>query len=193
MLERRIGYSEMPAMSFMKCPYCQSQRLQKRKRSTDLCYEMFRCRDCGRKSNERTGTPFNFLEFPTDVVFEIVLCRLRYKLSLRNLAEMFLLRGFHFTHEAVRDWEARFAPLLAEHLRRRRKGKVGSRWFVDETYIKVKGKWCYLYRAIDGAVNLVDSLLSATRDMGATQGFFRSALSIIEKEPVQITTDGHAS
>jgi putative transposase len=61
-------------------------------------------------------------------VFEIVLCRPRYKLSLRNLAEMFLLYGFQFTHEAVRDWEARFAPLLAEQLRRRRKGKVGCRW-----------------------------------------------------------------
>jgi putative transposase len=183
----------MPAMSLLKCPHCQSQHLQNRKRSTDLGYLMFRCNECGRKSNERTGTPFNFLEFPTDIVFEIVLCRLRYKLSLRNLAEMFLLRGFHFTHEAVRDWEARFAPLLAEHLRRRRKGKVGSRWFVDETYIKVKGKWCYLYRAIDGAGNLVDSLLSATRDMAAAQRFFRSALSIVDKEPVQITTDGHAS
>ena len=60
---------------------------------------------------------------------------------LRNLAEMFLLRGFQFTHEAVRDWEARFAPLLAEQLRRRRKGKIGCRWYVDETYPKVKGKW----------------------------------------------------
>src|SRR5689334_25441581 len=81
--------------------------------------------------------------------FEIVLCRLLYKLSLRNLAEMFLLRGFEFTHEAVREWEERFAPLLADRIRRKRKGKVGRRWYVDETYIKVKGKWCYLYRAID--------------------------------------------
>ncbi len=95
------------------------------------------------------GTPFNSLELPTDIVFEIVLCRLRYKLSLRNLAEMFLLRGFEFTHEAVREWEERFAPLLAEHIRRKRKGKMGRRWYVDETYLKVKGKWCYLYRAID--------------------------------------------
>jgi putative transposase len=139
------------------------------------------------------GTPFNFLEFPTDIVFEIVLCRLRYKLSLRNLAEMFLLRGFQFTHEAVRDWEARFAPLLAEQLRRRRKGKIGSRWYVDETYLKVKGKWSYLYRAIDSAGNLVDSLLSATRDMAAAQRFFRGALSILRKDPLQITTDGHPS
>jgi transposase-like protein len=156
----------------MICPHCQSQRLQKLKRTTDLGYLMFRCGGCGRKSNERTGTPFNFLEFPTDIVFEIVLCRLRYKLSLRNLAEMFLLRGFQFTHEAVRDWERRFAPLLAEQLRRRRKGKISCRWYVDETYLKVKGKWSYLYRAIDSAGNLVDSLLSATRDMAAAQRFF---------------------
>jgi putative transposase len=159
--------SELPAMSSMNCPYCQCQRLQKRKRTTNLGYLMFGCSDCGRKSNERTGTPFNFPEFPTDIVFEIVLCRLRYKLSLRNLAEMFLLRGLQFTHEAVREWEVRFAPLLAGQLRRRRKGKVGGRWYVDETYLKVKGKCCYLYRAIDGAGNLVDSLLSATRHMAA--------------------------
>jgi putative transposase len=126
-------------------------------------------------------------------VFEIVLCRLRYKLSLRNLAEMFLLRGFQFTHEAVRDWERRFAPLLAEQLRRRRKGKIGCRWYVDETYLKVKGKWSYLYRAIDSAGKLVDSLLSATRDMAAAQRFFRGALSVIDKDPLQITTDGHSS
>ena len=180
-------------MSLLICPHCQSQRLQKLERTTDLGYLLFRCGDCGRKSNERTGTPFNFLEFPTDIVFEIVLCRLRYSLSLRNLAEMFLLRGFQFTHEAVRDWEARFAPLLAEQLRRRRKGKVGCRWYVDETYLKVKGKWSYLYRAIDSAGNLVDSLLSPTRDMAAAQRFFRGALSILEKDPLQITTDGHSS
>jgi hypothetical protein len=61
-------------------------------------------------------------------VFEIVLYRLRHELSLRNLAEMFLLCGFQFTHEAVREWEAHFAPLLAEQLRRKGKGKAGRRW-----------------------------------------------------------------
>ncbi len=113
--------------------------------------------------------------------------------SLRNLAEMFLLRGWEFTHEAVREWEERFAPLIAEQLRRKRKGKVGRRWYVDETYVKVKGKWCYLYRAIDREGNLVDSLLSATRDMDAAQRFFRSALSVINQAPIQVTTDGHDS
>jgi putative transposase len=151
----------------MVCPHCQSACIRKLNRRTELGYQVFRCGACRRKSNERTGTPFNYLELPTDIVFEIVLCRLRYNLSLRNLAEMFLLRGFEFTHEAVREWEERFAPLLAEHLRRKRKGKVGRRWYVDETYLKVKGKWCYLYRAIDREGNLVDSMLSATRTMNA--------------------------
>jgi putative transposase len=126
-------------------------------------------------------------------VFQVVLCRLRYKLSLRDLAELFLLRGFTFTHEAVREWEERFAPLLAEQLRRKRQGKIGRRWYVDETYLKVKGKWCYLYRAIDRNGNLVDSMLSATRDMTAAQQFFRKALAVAEEAPQQVTTDGHDS
>jgi putative transposase len=57
----------------------------------------------------------------------------------------------------------------------------------------VKGKWSYLYRAIDGAGNLVDSLLSSSRDMAAAQRFFRRAVSILDKDPLQITTDGHSS
>ena len=70
---------------------------------------------------------------------------------------------------------------------------MGRRWYVDETYLKVKGKWCYLYRAIDREGNLVDSMLSATRDMAAAQRFFRSAQSVINQEPKQVTTDGHDS
>ena len=76
--------------------------------------------------NERTGTPFNFLEYPTDVVLLVVLWRLRYKLSLRDLAEMFLERGLAFTHETVREWEARFAPLITEQLRAKRRGQAGQ-------------------------------------------------------------------
>jgi hypothetical protein len=56
---------------------------------------------------------------------------------------MFLERGFVFTHEAVWDWEARFAPLLTEHLRAKRRGRAGASWYVDEIYVKVAGAWCY--------------------------------------------------
>ena len=70
-------------------------------RTTDLGYAVFGCTDCGRTFNERTGTPFNYSEVPTDIVFQVLLCRVRYKLSYRDVAEMFLLRGFAFTYETV--------------------------------------------------------------------------------------------
>jgi putative transposase len=121
------------------------------------------------------------------------LWRLRYKLSLRDLAEMFLERGFVFTHEAVREWESRFAPLLAEKLRARRQGQASSSWYVDETYIKVNGLWCYLYRAIDREGKLVDTMLSQTWHMGAAQRFFQQARVVAGQAPTRVTTDGHAS
>src|SRR5881397_1443759 len=79
----------------------------------------------------------------------VVLWSLRYKLALRDLPEMFALRGIVFSYEAIREWEAKLTPALAEDLRRRRRGKAGRSWHVDETYLKVDGRWCYVYRAID--------------------------------------------
>jgi putative transposase len=130
---------------------------------------------------------------PTDIVFQVVLFRLLFKLSLRDLMHLFLIRGYEFSYEAVRDWEERFAPLLADQVRRRRKGKVGRCWYVDETYIKVSGRWVYLYRAIDKQGQLIDSMLSAKRDMAAAQRFLRSAQTVAGRRPEQVTTDGHNS
>lgn len=113
---------------------------QERAKKTKLGYATFFCPKCQHVFNERTGTPFNYLEFPTDVVLLAVLWRLRYKLSLRDVAEMFLARGFTFTHEAIRDWEARFTPLITDQLRSKRHGQAGKFWYVDETYLKVYGK-----------------------------------------------------
>ena len=112
----------------MECSFCGSSETRSLKQRTVLGYEKFCCQGCGRRFNERTDTAFNFLELPTDLVLLVVRWRLRYKLSLRDLAEMFLERGFQFTHEAVRDWEARFAPLLTEVLRRKRRGVIGTSW-----------------------------------------------------------------
>ena len=106
---------------------------------------------------------------------------------------MFLARGFSFTHEAIRDWEARFAPLIKDQLRIKRQGQAGKSWYVDETYIIVHGKWCYVYRAIDHDGNLVDSLLSEKRNMEAAQTFFKQAVAVVGSVPDQITTDGHTS
>jgi len=128
---------------------------------------------------------------PTDLVLLVVLWRLRYTLRLRDLAEMFLERGFVFSREAVRDWEARFTPLLAAHLRAKRRGAASVKRHADETYINVNGRWCSLYRAIDREGNLVDARLSATRDMAAAQQSFRQALALAGGAPEQVTTDGH--
>ena len=73
----------------------------------------------------------------------------------------------------------------------RRAGKAGRCWHVDETYVKVAGEWCYLYRAIDRDGNLIDVYLSETRDMA--KAFLRSARSVTQVEPEQVTTDGHTS
>jgi putative transposase len=175
----------------MRCVGCGSAAMTERPERTAQGYRRFRCRDCGRQSNERSGGLLNRTQYPSDVIALVVLWRLRYKLSLRDLAEMFLLRGVVFSHEAVRDWEAKLTPALAEDLRRRRKGKVGRSWHVDETYIKVRGRWHYLYRAIDGAGALVDVMLSRRRDLAAAKAFFRSARTVTGVAPDRVTTDGH--
>jgi putative transposase len=175
----------------MICPYCQSPATAVRPDKTELGYRRFRCRACRRSFNERTGTPYNRLQYPTDVICLVVLWRFRYKLSLRDLAEMFLQRGITFTHETVREWAMKLAPLLADTLRQKRRGTVGVSWYVDETYIKVQGRWSYLYRAIDREGHLIDVRLSNTRDLAAAEAFFRSARRVTGVVPVRITTDGH--
>lgn len=175
----------------MNCPHCSSAKTSQLAEQTSLSYRIFRCSQCRRKFNESIGSPFNHLHFPTDIVLLVVMWRLRYKLSLRDLVEMFLVRGFEFSHETVRDWEARFAPLITQQLRSRRKGKAGRSWYIDGTYVKVGGKWCYLYRAIDRDGNLIDSMLSEHRDMASAKRFFKGAKDVVGHKPARVTTDGH--
>jgi putative transposase len=104
----------------MRCPHCASLATTERADRTELGYRRFRCHDCQRAFNGQTGTVFNRLHYPTDVVCLVILWRLRYKLSLRDLAEMFLQRGIVFTHEAVRGWETKLTPHLTEALRKKR-------------------------------------------------------------------------
>jgi transposase-like protein len=100
-------------------------------------------------------------------------------------------RGVAFTHETVRDWEERFAPLFAQALSAKRQGKVGKIWYVDATYLKVKGQWCYRCRAIDEAGNLGDTRLSEQRDMVAAKAFFEPAKQTDGAGPERVVSDGH--
>jgi putative transposase len=177
----------------MECVGCGSTAVSERSERTVHGYRRFRCRGCGKQFNERSAGVLNRTQYSSDVIALVVLWRLRYKLALRDLPEMFLIRGIVFSHEAVRDWEAKLTPGLAESLRRRRRGKAGRSWFVDETYIKVHGHWRYLYRAIDRSGALVDVMFSEHRDMAAAKAFFQSAKMVTGITPDRVTTDGHDS
>jgi putative transposase len=127
------------------------------------------------------------------VVCLVILWRFRYKLSLRDLVEMFLQRSIIFTHEAVRDWERKLAPLLSETLRKRRHSPVGTSWYVDETDVNVQGRGQYRYRAINRDGHLVDVRFSDTRDFAVDEAFFRSVWTVIGVTTDGITTDGHGA
>ena len=99
----------------------------------------------------------------------------RFKVSLDDVVELMVMRGFHLSHQTVHNWVQTFGVDLGLKLRERRKGKAGKKWHVDATYIKVDGFWCYLYRAIDKEGNLVDVYLSDVRDKAVAKAFFKQA------------------
>src|SRR3954466_8416427 len=157
----------------MDCVCCGSAAVTERPEGTAQGYRRFRYRDCGKQFNERSAGLLNRTQYPSDVIALVVLWRLRYRLTLRDLSEMFLQRGIVFSYEAVREWEAKLAPILAGELRRRgwRKGGARSRqWHMDETYLKVGGRWAYLYRAVDRDGNLVKATTGVTPDQVTTDG-----------------------
>jgi transposase-like protein len=116
----------------MECVGCGSLTVSERPERVAQGYRRFRCRGCGKQFNERSAGVLNRAQYPSDVIALVVLWRLRYKLALRALPEMFLIRGIVFSHEAVRDWETKLTPALAETLRRRRRDKAGRCWYTDE-------------------------------------------------------------
>ena len=180
----------------MNCVYCGSKAVTERREITARGYRRFRCRDCGRQFNERSNGVLNRTCLPSDIIAFVVFCRLRYRLTLRDLSEVMALRGIEVSHEAIRDWEAKLLPVMGDALRKRRHGTrrgAGISWYIDETYLKVRGRWCYLYRAIDRDGNLIDAMLSEHRDMQAAKAFFRSARATMGFRPDRVTTDGHGS
>ncbi|MDE9552699.1 IS6 family transposase [Xenorhabdus bovienii] len=118
---------------------------------------------------------FKRLHYPVDIIAQCVRGYLAYALSLRNLEERMAERGIEVDHATIPRWVLRLVPLLGKAFRPRKK-PVGSRWRMDETYIKVKGQWKYLYRAVDTDGQTVDFLLTARRDAMAARRFFRKAI-----------------
>jgi transposase, IS6 family len=112
---------------------------------------------------------------------------LRYGLSYRDVEELLAERGIVVDHVTIYRWVQRFTPELIDAARPSRH-VAGDRWFVDETYLKLAGRWVYLYRAIDQQGQVIDVLASPKRDLAATRRFFARALNAARR-PTEVTTD----
>jgi len=112
---------------------------------------------------------------------------LRFGLSYRDLEELLAERGVEVDHVTLFGWVQRFTPRLIEAARPCRHA-VGDRWFVDQTYVKVAGRWRYVYRAVDHHGQVIDVLVSPRRHTAAARRFFRRALSD-HREPAEVLTD----
>ena len=127
---------------------------------------------------------FKRLHYPVGVIAQCVRWYLAYALSLRNLEEMMAERGIIVDHSTLHRWVSRLVPLLDKAFRRHKR-PVGRRWRMDETCIRIKGQWKYLYRAVNTAGQTIDFLLTAKRDKDPPAGCKKH---IKRPEKAQITT-----
>jgi len=123
----------------------------------------------------RSKGDFKGRHYEATLILQAVSWYLRYPLSYRDIEELFLERGLEVDHSTLNRWVLAYAPLIERRLRSFRKPHCGS-VRIDETYIKIRGQWRYLYRAIDKHGNPVDFLLTAKRDLEAAKRFFRKML-----------------
>ena len=139
------------------------------------------------------GSPdlFKRRHFDSEIIILCVRWYLTYKLSYRDLKAMMAERGIGIAHTTIMRWVQRYVPEFEKHWRRYAR-PVGTSWRVDETYIKIRGQWSYLYRCVDKEGQTVDFLLSEHRNIAAAKSFFARA---IEKQgiPQKITLDGYAA
>jgi IS6 family transposase len=129
--------------------------------------------------------------FRAEIILLCVRWYLRYPLSYRNLEEMMAERGVPVDHSTIARWVLHYAPMLSENIRSEIRHPNRS-WRVDETYVRVAGRWTYLYRAVDSAGETIDFLLSPKRDKTAAEALLRLCLlQVCERRPRVINVDGH--
>ncbi len=131
---------------------------------------------------------FKGAHFPQDIILMGVRWYVAYPLSTRHVEELMRERGVHVDHSTINRWVIKYSPQL-EDVFHRRKRPVGSSWRMDETYIRVKGEWWYLYRAVDKYGETVDFLLTEHRDQEAALRFLKKAIRR-NGVPQTITIDG---
>ena len=171
----------------MRCVRCGSEATRK-DGQTRLGGQRWRCSTCRRRFTARSTSAFAHHCFPDDVIALAVRWYVRYRLSYADVVEWFAERGFVVERSTIYRWVHRFLPLFAVAARAYRR-LVGTKWRVDETYVRLHGRWTYLYRAIDQDGQVVDAYCSERRNADAAQSFFKRAMAETGVMPTQVTTD----
>ena len=132
---------------------------------------------------------FKWKHFGSQIILLCVRWYLKYPLSYRNLVEMMAERGLTISHTTILRWVLQYSPIINRRIRKHLKPTSDS-WRVDETFIKISGKWCYLYRAVDSEGATIDFWISTNRDKKSAKKFFNKALKSNHNNiPRVITTD----
>ena len=132
---------------------------------------------------------FKWRHFKKDIILMLVRWYVAYPLSYRDIEELAFERGLIVDHSTINRWVIHYSPQLEDTFRRRHKRPTGISWRMDETYIKVRGQWTYLYRAIDSVGDTVEFFFSENRDLPAAKRFLRKALER-HGRPDRIVIDG---
>ncbi len=171
----------------MQCQQCEENQFTKAGHDR-VGRQLYCCSACGRRQTPRSASAFRGYRFPDDVIALAVRWYLRFRLPYADIVELLAERGAHVDASTVFDWVQRFTPLYKEAARPHRH-RVGARWAVDETYIRLAGRWVYAYRAIDEHGQVIDVYLSETRDTAAATAFFAQAIARTDVRPHRVTTD----
>ncbi len=172
-----------------RCPHCNDARIKKDGRGA-AGDQRYRCHVCRHTFTDRTGTPFAGFRWPRAIITLAVHWYCSFRLSAANLVALLAERGIDVSARTVLTWVQTFGPLLAEAARRRAHW-IGRRWWVDEIYVRVKGQWACLYRAIDEAGQAIDVLLREHRDLNSAKAFLAQAIERRGVTPTAVITDGH--
>src|SRR5260370_27182086 len=171
----------------MSCPRCSAESVTK-DGTTQLGGQRFRCSRCSRRFTRRSTSAFSGRAFGDDIIALTVRWYVRYRLSYAEVSEWLAERGILVDQSTIHRWVQRFLPLIGEVARKHRDA-VGPDWRVDETYARIRGRWHYIYRAIDSCGQIVDAYVSATRDMLAARRFFERAIASSGPAPRLVVTD----
>ena len=139
------------------------------------------------------SNPFRYFNSSPEVIRLVVMMYVRYPLSLRNVEDLLAERGIDISHETVRFWWNRFGPMFAAEIRKKRvahmRGYPQWRWHLDEVFVKVNGKLCYLWRAVDHEGEVLEAVVTAKRDKAAALKLLKRIMKKYGR-PREIVTDG---